>query len=192
MGDRLFKEPPGSDLVPPGPEQEFDRVASLVHCPVKIFPLAFDLDIALVHSPAFPNRTLVLQPGAAFDAGVPQDRHRSIAQLSGGESKHPGTAEREACVRQGGGPCQHRAENSHQPTRERRMRGFRAPGLPVELQSDPAALCTGTTFAALLSIANTSGPGFSRGANLPTSSKLRRLASEPPCVVDRHRRSQPS
>ncbi|WP_422662194.1 IS6 family transposase [Paraburkholderia sp.] len=85
-----------------------------------------------------------------------------------------------------------RAENSHQPTRERerRMRGFRDPKRTQAFLTSFFALKRHLLSAS--SIANTSRPGLSRGAHLLTSPKLRRLASEPQCVMDRHRQSQPS
>jgi hypothetical protein len=52
-----------------------------------------------------------LQACAALEPGTAQDRHRSVAQLSGGKSGDPGTCEREARVRQSGRPTE-------QPRRE--------------------------------------------------------------------------
>src|SRR5882672_6480954 len=52
-----------------------------------------------------------LQACAALEPGTAQDRHRSVAQLSGGKSGDPGTCEREARVRQSGRP-------NEQPRRE--------------------------------------------------------------------------
>jgi hypothetical protein len=75
-----------------------------------------------------------------------QDRHRSIAQLSGGESRHPGTDQREACVRQGCGPSQQpRREqpSTHAGARAAHARLSRPEAhasFSVELRSDPAAL----------------------------------------------------
>src|SRR6202790_3619122 len=65
-----------------------------------------------------------LQACAALEPRAAQDRHRSTAQLSGRKGRNSGVDEREARVR-----LNNRAENSHQPTRERerRMRGFRDP-----------------------------------------------------------------
>jgi hypothetical protein len=59
-GHGLFEEATGRDLVPSGPEQKIDGVARLIDCAIQVLPLAFDLDIALVHPPAFANRTLML------------------------------------------------------------------------------------------------------------------------------------
>jgi putative transposase len=66
-----------------------------------------------------------------------QDRHRSTAQLFSGKGGNSGTCEREACVRQAAARVNNRAENSHQPTRERerRMRGFRDPKRTQEFLS---------------------------------------------------------
>src|SRR5258707_3658467 len=47
-----------------------------------------------------------LQACAAVEPGTAQDRHRSVAQLSGGKSADPGTCEREARVRQSGRPTE--------------------------------------------------------------------------------------
>src|ERR1700692_1098042 len=47
-----------------------------------------------------------LQACAALEPGTAQDRHRSVAQLSGGKSGDPGTCEREARVRQSGRPTE--------------------------------------------------------------------------------------
>jgi putative transposase len=71
----------------------------------------------------FFKRVLRSKPGAT------QDRYRSIAQLSGSESRHPGIGKREACVRQGCGPCQQsrREQPSAHAEGERRMRGLRDP-----------------------------------------------------------------
>src|ERR1700688_1062578 len=52
-----------------------------------------------------------LQACAALEPGTAQDRHRSVAQLSGGKSGDPGTCKREARVRQSGRPTE-------QPRRE--------------------------------------------------------------------------
>ena len=90
-----------------------------------------------------------------------------------------------------------RAENSHQPTRERerRMRGFRDPERTQTFLSSfgpiPQHFALKRRLLRASLIANTSRPGLSRGTNLPTSSKLRRLAFEPQCVMARRRPSQP-
>src|ERR1700730_3005675 len=73
-----------------------------------------------------------LQACAALEPRAAQDRHRSTAQLSGRKGRNSGVDEREARVR-----LNNRAENSHQPTRERerRMRGFRDPKRTQEFLS---------------------------------------------------------
>src|SRR3981189_2350833 len=49
---------------------------------------------------------MFLQACVALEPGTAQDRHRSVAQLSGGKSGDPGTCEREARVRQSGRPVE--------------------------------------------------------------------------------------
>jgi hypothetical protein len=56
----LFEEAPRSSLLPLGSEQKIDGIARLIDCPVKILPLALDLDIGFVNTPAVADRTLVL------------------------------------------------------------------------------------------------------------------------------------
>lgn len=55
-----------------GSQQEIDGVAFLVDGPVQIFPVAFDLDICLVHAPAFAGRALD-SPKCLFDQGYELD-----------------------------------------------------------------------------------------------------------------------
>src|SRR5205823_13945268 len=43
-------------------EVEVDRLASLVHRPIEIPPLALNLDIGFIHSPAAANGTSILSP----------------------------------------------------------------------------------------------------------------------------------
>src|SRR6266702_5262593 len=57
------------------------------------------------------RRQTLLQARAAFEPGTSQDRHRSVAQLSGGKSRDPGACERKARVRQS-------CSSAEQPRRE--------------------------------------------------------------------------
>ncbi len=77
-----------------------------------------------------------------------------------------------------------RAENSHQPTRERErcMRGFRDPKRTqkflscfgqIRQHSRSSGIC-----CALHSIESNSQPGSLHGVNLPNSPKIRRLLSD--------------
>ena len=56
----FVKEPQGCRLVAPGGQQEVNRFSLLVYRAVEILPVAFDLDIGLVHAPAATHRMLVL------------------------------------------------------------------------------------------------------------------------------------
>ena len=54
----LGQEPLGSVLVSMLRQQEIDGLAGLIHSAIEVIPLAFDLDIGLVHPPADPHRAL--------------------------------------------------------------------------------------------------------------------------------------
>ena len=60
LSDCLFKETPGSNLVPLGSEQKIDGVTRLVYGTIQVFPRTFDLDIGFIHAPALAHRALVL------------------------------------------------------------------------------------------------------------------------------------
>src|SRR5258706_4531472 len=119
-----------------------------------------ELDILLQKRRDKASRQAVFQARAALEPGATQDRHRSISQLSGGESRHPGAGQREARVRQGCGPCQQpcgEQPSAHSGAREAHARLSRPEAhadLPVELRSDPAAR-TETTSAARFSLLQT-------------------------------------
>lgn len=70
-----------------------------------------------------------VSPIASRLPGAAQDRHRSIAQLSGRQGRYSRTRKREACFRQSGCACEQPRREQSSPTRERerRMRGFRLP-----------------------------------------------------------------
>ena len=70
-----------------------------------------ELDILLQKAARQSRCQTLLQACAAFEPGSAQDRHRSVAQLSGGQSRDPGTCEREARVCQSG-------SSAEQPRRE--------------------------------------------------------------------------
>jgi len=55
-----------------GTQQEIDRVALLVDGRVHVFPVAFDLDIGLVHAPAPAGRALD-SPKCLFEQGYELD-----------------------------------------------------------------------------------------------------------------------
>ena len=120
---------------------------------------------------------------AAFEPGAAHDRHRSVAQLSGGESRDPGTCERQACVHQSCGPTEQRRRE--QPSTDARTRAtharFRDPKRTQKFLS-----CFGPTrqhFALerhLLRASlyrNDSQRVSLRGAKSPKSPEVRRLLS---------------
>ncbi len=75
------------------------------------------------------RRQTLLQSLAALEPGSPQDRHRSVTQLSGPKREIPELAKLKHVFVKAVTRLNNRAKNSHQPTRERerRMRGFRSP-----------------------------------------------------------------
>jgi hypothetical protein len=107
------------------------------------------------------RRQTFLQACAALEPGATQDRYRSIAQLSGRECRHPGIGKREACVRQGCGPCQQSCReqpSAHAGARAAYARLSRPEahaGFPVEIRSDPSARRIETTSAARFSLSQT-------------------------------------
>ena len=120
-----------------------------------------ELDILLQKASRQVRRQTFLQACTSLEPGATQDRHRSIAQLSGSESRHPGARQREARVRQGRGPCQQPCReqaSAHAGARAAHARLSRPEahaGFPVELRSDPSALRTETTSAARFSLSQT-------------------------------------
>jgi hypothetical protein len=56
--DRLLQKPQCGLGVAVLGEQKVDRLAVLIDRPIQLAPLAFDLDVRLVHPPANPHRTL--------------------------------------------------------------------------------------------------------------------------------------
>ena len=56
--DGLLEVPLGRFLVPPGSQQEVNRVAGLVDGAVQIFPLPLDFDVGLIDTPALADRAL--------------------------------------------------------------------------------------------------------------------------------------
>jgi hypothetical protein len=50
-------------LVAMRPQQEIDRIASLVHRAIQVLPLAAHLDVVFIHPPALADRTFVLAKG---------------------------------------------------------------------------------------------------------------------------------
>jgi putative transposase len=68
-------------------------------------------------------------PRDAFVPYASQDRHRPAARLSGAKAEIPELASVKHVFVKAAARLNNRAENSHQPTRERerRMRGFRDP-----------------------------------------------------------------
>jgi hypothetical protein len=49
-------------LLAAGGKQEVDGLAISINGPVQVFPLTFDLDVRLIHSPALTDRALVAFP----------------------------------------------------------------------------------------------------------------------------------
>ena len=86
----------------------------------------------------------LLQACAAFEPGSAQDRHRPVAQLSGGKSRDSRTCEREARVRQSGRSTEQ--PGGEQPPADTRTRAAHArlsrpethPEIPPVLWADPA------------------------------------------------------
>jgi len=72
------------------------------------------------------RRQTLLQACAAPEPGAAQDRHRSVAQLSGGKSRDPRTCEREARVRQSCSPTEQ--PRREQPPTDARTRASHPPG----------------------------------------------------------------
>ena len=88
---------------------------------------AWHLDVVFVTLRGEPHllwRT-VDEHGAELDILLQKRRDKAAAS----QGRHPRPGEGQTCVRRGCGPVNNRAENSHQPTRERerRMCGFRDP-----------------------------------------------------------------
>jgi hypothetical protein len=48
----LLEVTPGGNLIPPGSKQKINCVSRFVDGPVQVFPLALNLDVSFVHSPA--------------------------------------------------------------------------------------------------------------------------------------------
>jgi len=101
------------------------------------------------------------KPGSTFEPGAPQDRHRSVAQLSGGKSRDPGTCEGEARVRQSGGPI--KQPGGEQPPTDTRTRASHArlsrremhAEIPLVLRADPATFRAQATSAARFTLSQT-------------------------------------
>jgi len=87
--DRLGEEPLRSVRIALCCQQEINGLAGLIHGTIEVIPLAFDLDIRLIHAPADPHRTLtpvkrLFQQGTVFhdlalDGGV-VDRYPALLQ----------------------------------------------------------------------------------------------------------------
>lgn len=94
------------------------------------------------------------QARAAFLPSAAQDRHRSVAQLSGGESRDPGAGERQTRVRQSRRPGEQsgREQSPADPrtgaAHARLSRPEAHTGVPIELRPHPAALRAQATSAA--------------------------------------------
>ena len=56
--DRALQEPPGRSQIALGREQKIHRLAIQIDGAVKVFPLASNVDVSLVHPPASPNGSL--------------------------------------------------------------------------------------------------------------------------------------
>src|SRR5271166_472042 len=60
--DGSGKEPLGCGDVPALAQEKVDRSTSFIHCAIEVHPLAFDLDIGLVHTPGVAHRSRILVP----------------------------------------------------------------------------------------------------------------------------------
>src|ERR1700726_679776 len=102
-----------------------------------------------------------LQACAALEPGTAQDRHRSVAQLSGGKSGDPGTCEREARVRQSGRPTEQ--PRREQPPTNARTRASHArlsrpethTEISLVLRADPATFRAQAASAARFALSQT-------------------------------------
>jgi hypothetical protein len=56
--DRLGEEPLGGWLIALGCQQEINGLAALIHRPIPIVPLAFDLDVRFIHPPTVTHQPL--------------------------------------------------------------------------------------------------------------------------------------
>src|SRR5216684_2555523 len=98
---------------------------------------------------------------AALEPGTAKDRHRSVAQLSGGKSRDPGTCEREARVRQSCGPTEQ--PRREQPPTDARTRASHArlsrpethTEISLVLRADPATFRAQAAFAARFTLSQT-------------------------------------
>jgi hypothetical protein len=61
--DGLLEEAPGGGCITLGSQQEVDRLALLVDCPIQILPGAVNPDLCLIHPPAGTDGVLVLSEG---------------------------------------------------------------------------------------------------------------------------------
>jgi hypothetical protein len=74
-----------------GSEQKIDGVACLVHRPVQISPLTFDLDVRFIHTPALacralvPTKRLLEQRHQLYDPAM----NRRMIDADGALSHHP-------------------------------------------------------------------------------------------------------
>src|ERR1700686_2613969 len=126
-----------------------------------------------------------LQACAALEPGTAQDRHRSVAQLSGGKSGDPGTCKREARVRQSGRPTEQ--PRREQPPTNARTRASHArlsrpethTEISLVLRADQATLRGSSGICcALHSIATARGAIRCLATNSPKSPKIRPTRSE--------------
>src|SRR5271165_5615329 len=62
LPDGSGKEPLGCCDVPALAQEKVDRSTSFIHCAIEVHPLAFDLDIGLVHTPGVAHRSRMLVP----------------------------------------------------------------------------------------------------------------------------------
>src|SRR5215510_1075989 len=85
--NRLFQKAQCRFLVPLFSEEEINSLARLIYGAIEVIPVAFDLDIRLVHAPTHPHRALTpvkrrFQLGTVFDDpaldGGVVDRHPAL------------------------------------------------------------------------------------------------------------------
>src|SRR5271165_3243279 len=62
LPDSSGKEPLGCGDVPALAQEKVDRSTSFIHCAIEVHPLAFDLDIGLVHTPGVAHRSRMPVP----------------------------------------------------------------------------------------------------------------------------------
>ena len=55
---RLGKEPLGGRDVPPSAQEKIDAAARFIHGAIEVHPMAFDLEVSLIHAPRVADRPI--------------------------------------------------------------------------------------------------------------------------------------